>query len=321
LAFTHQRHMDGGNIIDNIVGYVRTLCAITICIVCLGPTIFLIGLIVLSTAPFNNTLELNINSMNAGIKTWNSSVYPVFSKTSFLFSHDGSSNVSLPLDIVADLQKQFGVNGLSYYLGSKYTSLVSYFSAVFNTSTMSHMRFTSGNVTFDLSTPLFKQVVTKTSNSSCYASNGVYNYQLSTCTTFYVMSAFCIKVMSQHPPAWELSTEYGGVGCVYDSESGSFLPPTYSKISPPTGAPIKIDIVATARHAGDPYILAEHLTKGSLNFGVPPLVIAGIGLFMMTIGGSCMLPGCILICISIAVCACLFARKGGRRGHTEYSAI
>ena len=87
-------------------------------------------------------------------------------------------------------------------------------------------------------------------------------------------------------------------GCFYDTADSMFdiQPQSPAKYGPKPVSPINLDI--EIRHRDDPFILAQRLTKGTLDFGLSQAQNAGIGLGLLIAGLLIyvMMCGCVYLC-------------------------
>lgn len=263
----------------------------------LGPAVLGVGIWFFVTSPFQNTRAQDITNMNNIIQEWNSNYYSQFSNQNFtVLSEISNKTVNFTTNSSPELSDSDLVSytPLRYQEKGGIIPTQTYFDNLTAVITISGI----GKVPI----VVFQSNQSSDSESVCNANGG--DYVLSSppyCSYFYRISSLCIKV-SQKAGAWALDNSYGGVGCLSIT---NFQPEILQKI-PFSGSfidtPISFsDVTITIRSQQDPFIYAQWLTNGSLNFGLTPGQRAIIGLALIGVGAFFTLP-CIACCFFIGIC-------------------
>ena len=89
----------------------------------------------------------------------------------------------------------------------------------------------------------------------------------------------------------------GGIGCEYNAFNGQFVPGSYEQIPYANGnystTTYNFAVTATVRSAQDPFISAQDITKGSMNFGKTKSQAEKTPLIIMIVG-ICLLVPCLV---------------------------
>jgi len=277
-------------------------------LVILGPFLFVIGVWQFASAPFDHQRENNLQQMNEAIKIWSVSYKDFFAAEQFSVS---SASQNQWTDLNQDNKADFSTADLNPYTAVKFTQSSTNIIGSWRWKEGQNftMKFQArGNITgtFSLNLELFSVDSTSESSSSCESSNGEYSD--SRCYHYYVLSGVCVKVSEQNGLI-NYDTTNGGPGCEYSNgfpaDSGRWIPSQYIKVPYSQGQVIdrlfSFSVPITVRHQKDPYVFAEQLTQGTLQFGLTPGQKLGVGVVLMVIGGFFILP-CVGFAILFAVC-------------------
>jgi len=126
--------------------------------------------------------------------------------------------------------------------------------------------------------------------SACHMIGGHWNESVMSCYVYYVLSGYCVKVGLYNTPQgiqWLPSDQYGGSGCGLEN---NWQTTHYSQIAYPIGNKNLTSFTGliTIRSAFDPYIVALHLTNGTLNFHWDLQDEAAVGSSILISGGAFM---------------------------------
>jgi len=301
---------EDGFFFANCVNNIRNAICCMLCLIILGPVLFIIGISILVSSPANDTRSNNLSSMNDAITQWNSQYMSQFED--YTFSLNGNPNVTEPFVPMAvspteasEIVDTDGVDNYKplYYSGSvdnlfppsKYLDNLNY-DLVFNATSS-----VAGNVnsTFTLSVPVFFTNSTNGVDQDYCISNGGNYLGGGTCTFYSAIESMCLK-LSLVKNLWGVDNSYGGFGC----EAPDWNSVTYKLLQWNDGQLFLIeypfvDLTITLRSQEDPRIEAEYLTNGSLDFGLTKAQTAVLGLILMIIGIIFMLPCCCMVFILI----------------------
>jgi len=284
----------------------RRVCGCMCCLICVGPILVVLGLVFLLSATSDTRGDL-INEYNVAVDAWTDTHRANFEKALFRFGNSTNGPLSfMKQDTSADTLNDHDKDIHTYnYL--KYTAVLSDAitpkpwlanskgSLVFwpadtnssrsvpftdNPTLMSDTIYTAKDLQCSPSTSTTSSGSTDC-NSACNQKGGTWNYATSICTVHSYLSQYCLKVDNN----WNPSNIYGGLGC---TPSTSWSTSTYVHTFNPTI--IAFTGTVTVRSANDPYIVAEHLTGGSLNFGLTRAQKAEIGIILIITGGAFLLP-------------------------------
>jgi len=280
--------------------FVKDLRKGVFCIICFGiiaPVLFGIGLWMLLTSPFETTRATNVQQLNQVIASWNGKYQKEFQNQGFsIFSYNQSRFLPFNVDHTSDFTLASDINSytpLKYVRTGGIESPQQYYDNL--TVVLNITGLGAVNVTF------FKSNQTADSPTVCQNNNGEYDDN-GVCHYFWVISEVCLKI-SGNNNSWKLDNSYGGTGCYY---SDGFSPESYSEL-PWTGGQFFNQYVdfsklkITLRSSHDPFIFAQFISNGSLNFGLTPGQQALIGIILLSIGGFCFIP-CIFCFIFVVTC-------------------
>jgi len=313
---------------ENICGVAREIFACIYCLICLGPFLIIIGLIVLFSAATSNSRGDETKLYNKSVDAWTSTYRAEFATsmgwTTFL---DDNDKATLTADTTTDPLNDDHTSDLHSYVALKYTLPLaaiiptltfetdSYDAGLYNqTLTFNSTDSSHSVVSFNLLQILLAQATnaqmncdvsgTQSDTNSCpnvcqnkYA--GVYDSFEGECDVLQVIKSFCGKV-SLVSGQWGPDFTNGGYGCgpsLALPSSGTFPVETYTNVAPPNDGDI-VDfggVTVTLRSAHDPYIAAAQITGGSLDFGLTKAQKAGAGLIIIIIGAVFMAPAILIV--------------------------
>ncbi len=89
---------------------------------------------------------------------------------------------------------------------------------------------------------------------------------------FQQLTSLCLKV-DNTSGFWGPNLQYGGSGCEYDGSQGTFSTGVYQQVNYNHGILFNTllsfpGFVVSVRDVNDPYIQAQEITQGSMNFGL-----------------------------------------------------
>jgi len=307
------------------------VCCLCI-LMCLGPILIIIGIIVLFSAT-SNTRANEVGQYNMAVTQWNNQYRAEFAAATG-FGLGPTSNVILNQDVGVDKLNDGTTSDLSTYTPLKYTTLLATFPPfTYSAQTQSYNYAVTlplfspnlGNTTTQLPvivTPFKKTILmntdlnckTTTTNCAtvCGSYNGIWNTITLQCTLAQIASTMCVKVLYAGN-AWSLSNENGGNGCGYTPASivNSNFPynnavwgvEQYTNFNVPNdGSNVTLPAVTLiVRHARDPYIEASLVTGGSYNFGLTTGQTLALG-FIIIIVGAVFLAPAILVTVLCVYC-------------------
>lgn len=108
------------HLLDKVVNDVRKAVACLCCLIIVGPLLFLLGIYMTVTAPFDSTREHNIDAMNAAIRNW-THYEPEFASAEFsIYSY--AQQKDIPLQLSTSVRSFFCKNGKTHALSYSPTS-------------------------------------------------------------------------------------------------------------------------------------------------------------------------------------------------------
>ena len=302
---------------------------------CIGPILILIGVIVLISA-IKDSRGDKIKQYNAAVDKWTASARAEFAGAQFV--NNGASppetlGTVTTGDILKDDDKDIksyqalkyqSTSGFGAYaagtvgtVGVQYTSDIV---ASQNGGTGSSMSVTLPFSTYrsagttGLSKSCTNSPTTTSSGSSdnrplcsavCGEDGGTWDSSGNTCHFYRVASRFCLKV-ALSGTTWSPTTTPGaGFGCLYKTQAGikgDWGVATTSRSSPGSAVePSRVNIMI--RSSADPYILASELTKGTYDFGLSRAQKIIIGIILIVIGVviSCCVFGAIFYFVKFVI--------------------
>jgi len=296
---------------------IRKGLACLCCLIFLGPILFIIGITILLSSPFSTGREDALKQMNLDIASWTTSFEPQVSQLDWTVN----GNVPLPStspSFQSELPDNTGVNSYTpWYFTITSSSFIA--PAYYNISNIYTIHYNVNNtiaggaMQLQYSFPLFWTNSTSVSynNSQVGCINKGGWFQFGTCYFYNQLVAACLKV-DNSSGYWSPNLDYGGVGCQYIGSQGTFSAGVYQQVNYNYGQlfqnPLPFNAFqVTVRHVKDPYIEAQYITRGTMNFGLTKAEIAAIGLGIMIVGIVFMIP----CCAFGAILVCAFSRRNG----------
>jgi len=320
---------------DDFVDLGRNIIGCICCMMCIGPILILIGIIVLISA-IKDSRGDKIKQYNAAVDKWTASARAEFAAAQFV--NNGASppetlGTVTTGDILKDDDKDIksyqalkyqSTTGFGAYasgtvgtVGVQYTSDIAASqdngspSSIAVTLPFSSYRSTG---TTGLSKSCTNSPTTTSSGSSdnrplcssvCAEDGGTWDANANTCHFYRVASRFCLKVALSGSTWAATATPGAGIGCLYKTQAGikgDWGIATTQQSSPGTTVdPSRVNIMI--RSSADPYILASELTKGTYDFGLSRAQKIVIGIILIVIGVviSCCVFGAIFYFVKFVI--------------------
>lgn len=295
----------------------KKICTILCILMWLGPIVIFVGGIVMLSP---DTRTIAINQYNSAVDGWTKTYRDQFA-LSFIDINETAETfnitANLSPDALKDKDKRFKT-----YVPLKYTIPLPKFipSKNWNTVNSSIVNFRVNNsiVYTENITTMKYDVIPVCCNgptcSECSSYGGLWDAEKRECWGTYVLTEYCIK-FADNNGAWTPSREPGdGFGC---GISHNWDTQTYAHINPGTANHYDYSGDFTIRSAHDPYIVAAHLTGGSLNFGLSRAEKLRIGLLICICGAIFATP----VAIIFIVCCKHMAKKHRHLHGVGYSNI
>jgi len=294
-----------------------------LCLVILGPLLLVIGVWQFLEAPNDHERDDNISKMNTVIDEWNMQYLPIFQNQSFSVQNTAGKNW---INMLADRSGGISANDLHSYVALKYNIKGQIIpSQVWNSGQQIQIYFKDrSNSSWSVSTALFVKQTTNDLQTTCYSKGGQPTN--SNCYYYYYLSDFCVKVTNRSG-YWAPDNSYGGFGCLYGdnnpSDSGNWNPGYYQQALYNNGSIFHTQfdfssVTTTIRHLNDPYVYAQYLTQGSMDFGLTRAQKALVGLVLIVIGSIFSLPCCVCL---VLMTVCFSKRRHHHHHHHTYSPI
>jgi len=311
-----------------VFGFAYHICCCLACLICLGPLLIIIGVIILFTATVN-TRGTEISLYNTAITSWNNTYMPEFAAINGV-SIISPINMNLMKDTTTpDTLMDTGTD-FSGYNVLKYDAMVNLPSFTYTTQNVGYtlpIQITVGgtNLTFSVNpivqTTLFPNQLVPTCainnvrypacSQVCQSNLGVWDAGTQVCNLTAIVTQLCVKVSG----SWQLDSTFGGNGC---QPSNAVETPTYTATFPYNGAwpiekyklylPPNIGQVVTlpvemiVRHADDPFVVAGSITDGSYYFGTTTGQKLATGFILIIVGGVFTLPAILTV---VLICYCV----------------
>jgi len=309
--------------VQHCVGSIYKAICCLICLIVLGPCLFIIGISLLVTAPLDSSRETNIADTNNVILDWNNIHRAEFSN---LVVYTSSTNSTSPVTLAADTKVDPGMDEseLSHYTPLKYdgtgnfiqnqffaTDVNTVFSFWFNKNTTSP-------ADAQVSARIFREFEDQNSDSQTCANDKGQFTPPNLCTLLYKMDKLCVK-FSMNNAVWEADSTIGSnVGCDYSNGitapgvSETFTPEHYVQTTDSVLNTFN-NFQVIARSSSDPYVTVQLLTQGSGDFGLTKADRAVTGLVIMIIGIVFMIP-CCGFCFLLFFCMNKHSDRSWHRG-------
>jgi len=285
--------------------------------------LFIIGISILLSAPFNNSRENNLKEINSDINLWTTSYEPQFQQLTWTAQ---GQNTAQSLQVTSpsyqnELPDTDGVNSYTpYYFTLSSGSIVNptyYTNNTVNTQSITITysvtnKFSGATNSFSNNFPLFMTNSTYSNNNNgqnsatnCINNGGNYVYATGTCYYYNQLIGVCLKV-DNTTGFWSPDSSFGGVGCKYGS--GTWSPATYQQLYYNNGRiftqPIYFNSFSVVvRDTHDPYVRAQEITGGTMSFGLTKAQTAALGLGIMIVGIVFMVPCCIFGALFAFACS------------------
>jgi len=325
---------DGGG---GLCGIAYHICCCLFCLVCLGPILIIIGVVVLFTLTVNGRAN-EIVAFNNAVTAWNNTYRPEF-VASPGFSIGSPFNVTLAQDLNADALMDTGTDYLTYQ-PLKFDSLnVAMPSIIYSPQTTNYQinfplldnngtSLATNVVIFKTASLSYTQLGTTCSTTNYNNNNnrpcqfvcadylGSWDQFALRCTVAAVVTQLCVKV-SLVGQQWQLDSKYGGVGCQpTNAQYPNLHPPNFPYdglttqpiekyklvVVPANGFAVNIpNVNVIVRHTQDPFVVAGYITGGSYNFGATTGQKLTTGLILIIVGGVFTLPAIIAV-VLVIVC-------------------
>ena len=301
----------------------KALCGCICTLVLGGPILIIVGILMLTV---ENTRKSDVAAYNKVAEEYNTSIGRAM--TPAYFSINGGQSRAMSYNTV-----RVPIEGNTEGVTSALSSLVSGYAPTQSSSFVDTARFTfslSYNATSfnaeiptkstgsesircdrvnDCTAATMSDICRSKRGSSASYNGGRCSYRSSCgeCRYSAYLSEACVVV----------SGGEGGAQFVRDSRLAScFYPFDGSVSSYKYGSSTTADIAVTVRHASDPLIALERITKGSRDFGVTEED-------QKSVGRAALIIGIVLLLGSVALCVCLFfmvravANRGQQPATTE----
>jgi len=303
------------------------------CLICLGPVLFVIGISVLLSAPFNNSRENNLKEINADINLWTTTYETQFQQLSWtVYGPNGAQSIQATSpSYTSEMPDNDGVNSYTpYYFVTTAGNFISptYYTNVTQNlnvkySVTNTLTGASNNFTYSFQLFITNSSYSPNNNNNngqsaattCINGGGNYVYSTHTCYYYNQLNGICVKV-DNITGQWSPDTTFGGVGCKYNGYSTNWNPASYQQLFYNGGAifqqPLSFPSFSIMiRDTHDPYVQAQEITQGSMSFGLTKAQTAALGLGIMIVGIVFMVPCCIFGALFVFACS-------RRRGYTRY---
>jgi len=274
----------------------------------LGPLLLGIGIWRFISAPADHERKDNLQQMNDAIDKWNSMFRAEFTNVSFTA---WSNQYQTPVLFTPSTSDPLpDTNGLKSYVPLKYVASSSNWIPTTYWSSTQQISFSFNasqtNRTFESDFYyLFHTYSNSDSINTCQSNKGIYDNSTGTCKYYQTMDSFCVKVSKNSGNGWNFDQTFGGYGCDYTQThmSGYWNPIVYDNVYYSKTSPYSYDnFPGTIRSQYDPYIVAQYITKGTLQFGLTPAQKAIVGIILIAIGACFCIPCCIF-CALLAFCS------------------
>ena len=314
-------------------GIGRQICGCLCCLLCTGPFLILIGIIVLFSAADDTRGEKEAN-YNKAVNSWTNTGRDEFEGAMgfSVFQNDGSlypfivDTTGDDLDDTADTLQSY--KALKYVASNAVLFSTNYTNNGNTISKDINFLVMNGNTTFINSlngftvkslspsqlseqTPCRTNTYNSNSNdptcaSVCVNLGGVYDNARDSCAVKSIMTKACIKLIVNNN-RWIPDQDFGGYGC-YPGNDLSWAPEEYRTSNVQNGDSINIGATAIVlRSSSDPFVIAGDMTDGTYNFGLTTGQKLATGLILIIIGGVFMAPA-----ILITVLVVFYCRRRGR---------
>uniref|UniRef100_A0A7S1L763 Uncharacterized protein n=1 Tax=Neobodo designis TaxID=312471 RepID=A0A7S1L763_NEODS len=301
----------GCDVYDQGVGFIRGVLGCLCCLLCAGPILVIVGIVVL-VAP--NHFEENTNKYKDAIKTYDANIRPYFNNASGIIDPHTGSDLTMAVEL-----KEVVINGINSDKVPKFfSSVLEHLSVPFSTSqsvtvnSVRNGRMASGaGIQFNLG-PFFSSSeqhapsepsCSKKSRNDCDSSDyqrycrdtfgSAASASGSRCEWFQREEYFC-RPVSLSGNNWVASS--AKQTCDYIDGSSKAMG-TYSENGGHTyrftrnklkiwSSPLSTSVQVLVRSDEDPYLVAAELTKGSFDFGLTAAQQRVLGLVLIIIGAA-----------------------------------
>jgi len=287
----------------------KGICCL-LCLFILGPVLFIIGISVLLSAPFNDTRNNNLSTMNGDISLWNSQYLPQFKDTKWTVYTPANTlqlTASSPV-YTSELPDSAGINSYTpYFFSSTSNNVIP--SSYYNESLLYPFTYSAANneglvQNFTFNVQLFWSNFTDINSQNgeslpvaCSNQGGNWDFGVGACVFYNQLMGLCLKV-DNVSGLWIPDTQFGGSGCAYNGDQAVFSAGIYKQQLYNQGNVFNVPLAFPAftlsvRDVHDPVIQAQELTKGSMDFGLTKAQTAATGLAIMIVGIIFMIPCCL----------------------------
>jgi len=310
------------------------VCCLCI-LMCLGPILIIIGIIVLFTAAVDNTRANEISQYNTAVNDWTNTYRAQYAATPG-FTVTSPGNTALLQDTNTDTLNDDGTD-YSTYSALKYDTqsftvppftITNYQNQYTYSVTLNITQNDATNNTIQYSLAAFKATVLRSTDMGCSTTtnnnqntnnnciyvcpntySGIWDTTLFQCNITYILKSVCLKV-SKTGNTWQFDNTNGGIGCAPAPSTtypylGSVWPvETYTAYNNRVGSGSVINFNSVPlflRHYKDPYIAAAYITDGSYYFGLTKGQKVATGLIIIIIGAVFTAPA---VAITVGVILC-----------------
>eukprot|EP01119_Soliformovum_irregulare_P009033 TRINITY_DN22140_c0_g1_i1.p1 TRINITY_DN22140_c0_g1~~TRINITY_DN22140_c0_g1_i1.p1 ORF type:complete len:381 (-),score=43.53 TRINITY_DN22140_c0_g1_i1:36-1178(-) len=302
--------------IENFVENTRKAIGCICCLVCAGPVLLIIGVVMLVSAPIQGSnRQATIDAIDSSVQAWTSTNRAFFLDRNLTVVPGDTSNPQL-LQETSRLESPWFTEVQSYS-PLLYTTNVNFGSSYYDeTARVSVFYYDNTNNIVQVSGRVFHAQASSNSDDDKSCRNARASDLDTDCYDYYILDHICVKFR----PGAIVSTDNGvgsNIGCEFEdgtegaSSNGQWSPLHYRSYNPSGSTVVSAEVIA--RSTNDPYITAQAETEGSMSLGLTAGQAAGTGLVLLIIGAIFMIP-CILITILIVYCV---KNKKFRKSHKK----